>query len=200
MRAGHWLDRPAGGCRVLLRSTMSEESRTTSSSWSRQVLGSASGRSRRRGQGLITVNLGVYLAQLGRWKSSSPTSIRRAPDCTRCWVSTPAPPPARCRRCHTEPSRRPSRGWSCRPRSGAAPRGWPEDGGARQDASRRRLRPSTGAGISHSLGLSPNDVGLCVTIPEPPAIESTYHFLRALYMPPAKVAKERPGRESWSAR
>jgi flagellar biosynthesis protein FlhG len=52
-----------------------------------------------------------------------------------------------------------------------------------------------GAGISHvSLDLfAASDVGVCVTIPEPPAIESTYRFLRALFIRQMRrsLAKER---------
>ncbi len=52
-----------------------------------------------------------------------------------------------------------------------------------------------GAGISHSaLDLFvASDVGVCVTIPEPPAIESTYRFLRALFIRQMRrsLAKER---------
>ena len=52
-----------------------------------------------------------------------------------------------------------------------------------------------GAGISHTtLDLfAASDVGLCVTIPEPPAIEATYRFLRALFVRRLRrsLAKER---------
>ncbi len=52
-----------------------------------------------------------------------------------------------------------------------------------------------GAGTSPtSLDLfAQSDVGVCVTIPEPPAIESTYHFLRALFIRHLRraLAKER---------
>jgi flagellar biosynthesis protein FlhG len=52
-----------------------------------------------------------------------------------------------------------------------------------------------GAGISHTtLDLfAASDVGVCVTVPEPPAIESTYRFLRALFVRQMRrsLAKER---------
>ena len=52
-----------------------------------------------------------------------------------------------------------------------------------------------GAGISHTtLDLFvASDVGVCVTVPEPPAIESTYRFLRALFVRQLRrsLAKER---------
>lgn len=184
--------RPAG-VGSLLRNTMSVESRTTSSSSSRQVprVISVGGGPGGAGKSLLTVNLGVYLAQLGRSviiADVDPASAglhtmlgidpQRRPTPDADDVRPPEPiatsipglvllPPAH------DPSGAPAR-------PGQKTRSL----GKMRELAADYVLVDLGAGTSHvALDLfAQSDVGLCVTIPEPPAIESTYHFLRALYI------------------
>jgi flagellar biosynthesis protein FlhG len=195
---------------------MSDESRSSAAS-SRQAprVISVGGGPGGAGKSLLTVNLGVYLAQLGR------SVIIADADPASAGLHTML---------GLDPQRRPSpNGWSAgrssRPPADAEdepaitpiptsipglvlmppahdPSGAPARAGQKnrwlgkvRELAADYVLLDLGAGVSHvALDLfDQSDVGLCVTVPEPPAIESTYHFLKALYIRHLRkaLAKER---------
>jgi len=180
------------GVPSLLRSTMSDESRSTSapSGKSPRVI-SVGGGPGGAGKSLIAVNLGVYLAQLGRSVIIADLDPASAGLHTMLGL---------------DPERRATSEGDEEPRSEPIATSIPglvllppahDPSGAPGRASQKarwltKVRElaadyvllDLGAGVSHmALDLfAASDVGLCVTIPEPPAIEATYHFLRALFI------------------
>jgi flagellar biosynthesis protein FlhG len=165
------------------------------------------------GKSLLTVNLGVYLAQLGRSviiADADPASAglhtmlgldpqRRVP---APWVGrSSAPPPDTDEEPNAEPITTSIPGLVLMPPA-HDPSGAPSRGGQKnrwlgkvRELTADYVLLDLGAGISHAtLDLfAQSDVGLCVTIPEPPSIEATYHFLKALYIRHLRkaLAKER---------
>jgi flagellar biosynthesis protein FlhG len=167
------------------------------------------------GKSLLTVNLGVYLAQLGRSviiADVDPASAglhtllgldpqRRVSPNGWSGGRSSAPPPDTDDEPTVEPITTSIPGLVLMP-----PAHDPTGAPARVGQKTRWLGKvrelvadyvllDLGAGVSHTtLDLfAQSDVGVCVTIPEPPAIESTYHFLKALYIRHLRkaLAKER---------
>jgi flagellar biosynthesis protein FlhG len=151
---------------------------------------------------LLTVNLGVYLAQLGRSVVVADVDPAGAGLHTLLGLD---PPPRLTSEADEEPKSEPIPtsipGLVLMPpiydpsgvllRSGKKAR-WLSKV---RDLAADYVLLDLGAGISHvALDLfTTSDVGLCVTQPEPPAIESTYRFLRALFIRQMRrsLAKER---------
>jgi flagellar biosynthesis protein FlhG len=158
------------------------------------------------GKSLLAVNLGVYLAQLGRnvvladldpagsglhtMFGLPPSTVPAAGDEESEEPATLAPIPT------------PVPGLMLMPAE-LDPSGSPLSRAGKQAKWLTQISQLTsdyllldlGAGISHTaldlfLG---SDVGVCVTVPEPPAIEATYQFLRAVFLRRMRrsLAKER---------
>jgi len=143
------------------------------------------------GKSLLTVNLGVYLAQLGRSVIVADVDPAGSGLHTMLGLDPPSrPTPEDNAELKADPIATAIPGLVLMPpaydpggallRSGKKAR-WL--GNVRELAADYVLL-DLGAGISPAtldlfIG---SDVGLCVTVPEPPAIEATYRFLRALFL------------------
>ncbi|MCU0656568.1 MAG: helix-turn-helix domain-containing protein [Polyangiaceae bacterium] len=141
------------------------------------------------GKSLLTVNLAVYLAQLGRNVLVIDADGTGANLHSTLGLSSPPVPPRDPRSAARPPTLETSvpglRLLTITP-DAAAPRAskrswWAEFlRGVEGDFIVLDLGPGVSSGTL-DLFLSA-DVGLCVTTPEPPAIEATYVFLRALFL------------------
>lgn len=142
------------------------------------------------GKSLLTVNLAVYLAQLGRSVVVIDADAAGANLHTTLGLSAPSAPPrdprSQARPTTVETSVPGLRLLNVTPDAAAPPRAgkrswWSE---LLRGLEGDFLVMNLGAGVAHgTLDLfSSADIGVCVTTPEPPAIEATYTFLRALFL------------------
>jgi flagellar biosynthesis protein FlhG len=157
------------------------------------------------GKSVVTLNLGVYLAQLGRnvivadvdpggatihamLGTQLPQNRSDAPDAAKKGSFTPLPTPIP--GLHLMPASRDAGGLG--PIKLGKKSGWLN---RLSDLPADYVLLDLGSGVSPAaldLFLSA-DVGLCVAVPEPPAIELTYQFLRAAFLRKLRrsLAKER---------
>lgn len=142
------------------------------------------------GKSLLTVNLSVYLAQLGRSVVVIDADTAGANLHTTLGLAAPPSPP-RDRRAQARPETVETsvpglRLLTVTPDAAAPPRAgkrsWWSD--LLRNLEGDFIVMDLGAGVAHgTLDLfSSADIGVCVTTPEPPAIEATYTFLRALFL------------------
>lgn len=142
------------------------------------------------GKSLLTVNLAVYLAQLGRNVVVADADVTGANLHTTLGLSAP-PSPARSPRDQALPTTVETSVPGLRLLAATPDAASPPRAGKRSWWSEllRNLEGDfivldLGPGVAHgTLDLfSSADIGVCVTTPEPPAIEATYTFLRALFI------------------
>ncbi|HKQ67714.1 MAG TPA: helix-turn-helix domain-containing protein [Polyangiaceae bacterium] len=154
------------------------------------------------GKSLLTVNLGVYLAQLGRSVIIADVDPAGAGFFTMLGLD---PQPVAGQSDDDEPKSSPVA--TSIPGLLLMPSVYDPSGALLRSGKKARwlgkvrelpadyVLLDLGAGISNSaLDLFiAADVGVCVTVPEPPAIEATYRFLRALFLRQMRrsLAKER---------
>lgn len=155
------------------------------------------------GKSLVTINLAVYLAQLGRSVAVVDADLGGANLHTGLGLDVPPVPSADERELglvRMVPTIVPGLslvGASVDPSSSA----WMRPGRRSLWAALFKQIQADFVVVNLGAGLSPGtldlfsmaDVGLTVTVPEPPAIEATYTFLRALFLRRLRraVAKER---------